>query len=146
MHVPWGETYIRRDFDHACIGAGFQRVHPGFCRLGVIDLRPLVASAEIIGLTIVVRHAVIVLNTIRQIEFCCFFRHFPPWRHLYKSVRGPCRNRSETHLPFLSEVFHCRIWSTFCMCSQECPFAAPYSCRQDFHDCSRADQFRGLCL
>lgn len=43
-----------------------QRLHPSLRLLAIVDVRPTVASAQIVCLAVLMTHAVIVLDTIVQ--------------------------------------------------------------------------------
>lgn len=53
-------------------------LHPSFSFLLVIDLSPAVAGSEVVSLTVLVAHAVIVLDTVVEEKLGAFFACFPP--------------------------------------------------------------------
>lgn len=57
---------VRRNLNQACILALDQRLHPLLGFLAVVDLGPCVVGPEIVRLAVVVAHAVVVLDSVRQ--------------------------------------------------------------------------------
>lgn len=55
-----------------------KRLHPSLSFLLVIDLSPAVAGSEVVSLTVLVAHAVIVLDTVVEEKLGSFFTSFPP--------------------------------------------------------------------
>lgn len=54
---------------------------PFFRLLGVIDLRPRVSRAKPVGLTVMVRHGMIILDSIAEKQVTAFLAGLPPWRN-----------------------------------------------------------------
>lgn len=79
-HMRWQivQIPVRGYFDKPCILALDQRLHPLFRFLGVVDLCPGIISPQVISLTVVMAHAVIVFNAIRQQELSAFATGLPP--------------------------------------------------------------------
>lgn len=53
-------------------------LHPSLSFLLVIDLSPAVAGSEVVSLTVLVTHAVIVLDAVVEEKLGSFFACFPP--------------------------------------------------------------------
>lgn len=69
---------VRRDFNKPCLGSMLKRLHPSLSLLLVIDLSPAVACPEVVSLTVLVAHAVVVLDAIVEEKLGSFFASFPP--------------------------------------------------------------------
>lgn len=65
-HVRWQiiQIPVRRYLDQPGILTLDQRLHPLFRLLAVIDLGPRVIGSQVVSLTVVMTHAVIVFNSI----------------------------------------------------------------------------------
>lgn len=53
-------------------------LHPSLSFLFIIDLSPAVAGSEVVSLTVLVAHAVIVLDAVVEEKLGSFFACFPP--------------------------------------------------------------------
>jgi hypothetical protein len=73
IEVPTG-----RDLYKSSLLALDERLHPLFGRLFVVNLGPRIASPEIVGLAVVVAHAVVILDTVIEEELCTFATGLPP--------------------------------------------------------------------
>ena len=57
---------VRWNFNKSSLWSMLQWLHPGLCLLGIVNLCPAVARAQIVCLTVLMAHAVIVLDAIIQ--------------------------------------------------------------------------------
>src|ERR1700742_3172622 len=72
---------VCRDLDQTSLLALLEWFPPLGGLLIIIDLGPVIASPEVVCLTIVVIHTMVVLDAISEQQFCRFFRYFPPWSY-----------------------------------------------------------------
>jgi hypothetical protein len=72
------EIPVCGDLDHTGGLAVRERFHPRVGRLGVVDLGPGVAGAEVVGLAVVVVEAVVVFDAVAEVEGGGFAADFPP--------------------------------------------------------------------
>lgn len=73
VNVPVG-----RDFHETGLFALDQRLHPFFRCPFVVDLGPCVAGTEVVGLAVLVAHAVVVFDSVVEEQLCAFLAGFPP--------------------------------------------------------------------
>lgn len=66
----WQLSYIKipisRNLNKTRVLTCNERLHPFFGRLLVVNLGPLVASPQIVGLAVVMAHAVVILDAVRE--------------------------------------------------------------------------------
>lgn len=74
------EVPVGRDLDEARLLAANERLHPLVGRLAVVNVCPRVAGAEVVGLAVVVAHAVVVLDAVLEEQLGALFARLPPGR------------------------------------------------------------------
>lgn len=62
----------------SCVLAFYEGLHPFFCLLLIVDLRPSVARPEIVGLAVVMAHAVVIFDAVVEEELGAFLTCLPP--------------------------------------------------------------------
>ena len=135
---------VRRDLHETCFFAVDHGFHPLVCLFGIVDFGPGVAGAQVIGLAVLVRHAVVVFDAVVEEELGAFFACFPPvsmsaqYQHSYDwEIRSTMAQ-------------HClaaacpQTQSTSCMSYQGRPVAARLSCPWGSRGSIREVQFRVL--
>lgn len=73
VNVPIGGN-----LDQASIRSVSQGLHPVFGFLAVVYLGPCISCSQVIGLAVVMRHAVIILDAVIQEKLSTFTRGLPP--------------------------------------------------------------------
>src|SRR5262245_12413926 len=115
------EIPVRWDLDKIRLLPSHQRLHPLRCGSSVVDLRPAVANANVVGMKIVMHEAVIVAEAMLRQQLIGHVGKLPPrgnvanWplpRHLSNEL-----DRLEENILFLSGCHRDRVLVGVSMCA-----------------------------
>lgn len=90
LNLHWRQIInvpICRDFNEASVRAMNQRLHPVLCLFTVIYFGPRIPGSQIVCLAVMMRHTMIIFDTVVQQQLSSFTRCFPPG-HLLAQEQG----------------------------------------------------------
>jgi hypothetical protein len=82
------------------------------CLFLIVNLRPGIAGAKVVRLTVFMAHRMVIFNAIREEEFRRFFADLPPWRHRPSRWLAPTEVCELTVclVQYVSLLFHTHVY------------------------------------